>query len=121
MLLRPSGPLHWARLFQNFEKGKGALGRLGDESAHGGNAASEPTHILDPLGRLNLLNSLDLVWVCLDPVLRHKEPEKFAGRNSEDALLRVQLEVDLAQISNVSSKSCTSVALSLVLTTMSSI
>ena len=32
-------------------------------------AASEPAHILDPLGRLNLLNSLDLVWVCLDPAL----------------------------------------------------
>ena len=84
-----------ARLFQNLEKRKGALGGLGDESAHGGNAASEPTHILDLLGCLNLLNSLDLVRVCLDPTMRHKEPEKFAGWNTEDTLLRVQLEVDL--------------------------
>ena len=73
------------------------LGRLGDESAYGGNAASEPTHMLDPLGRLNLLDSLDLVWVRLDPTLQHKEPEKFAGRNAEDTLLTVQLEVDLAE------------------------
>jgi len=57
------------------------------------------THILDPLGCLNLLNSLDLVWVCLDPTLRHKEPEKLARQNAEDTLLRVQLEVDLAQVS----------------------
>ena len=31
--------------------------------------ASESTHILDSHGRLNLLDSLDLVWVCLDPTL----------------------------------------------------
>ena len=45
------------------------LGGLGDESAHGGDVASEPTHIFNPLGRLNLLNSLDLVWIRLDPTL----------------------------------------------------
>ena len=63
------GPLHWACLLQDLEKGKGTLRGLGDESAHGGNAASEPMHILDPLGRLDLLDSLDLVWACLDPTL----------------------------------------------------
>ena len=74
------------------------LSRLGDESAHGGNTASEPTHILDPPRRLNLLNGLNLVRVRLNPTLRHKEPEKLAVRDIEDTLLRVQLEVDLAQI-----------------------
>ena len=74
------------------------LSRPGDESAHGGNAPSEPTHVLDPLGCPNLLNSLDLVWVSLDPTLLHKEPKKFARRNTEDTLLKVQFEVDLAQI-----------------------
>ena len=88
-------PLHWPRLLQDLEERKGTLHGLGDEPAHGSNAASEPTHVLDPFGCLNLLDGLDLIWVCLNPALRHKEPEKFAGRNTKDTLLRVQLEVDL--------------------------
>ena len=56
------------------------------------------THILDPLRCLNLLNGPDLVWVCLNPTLRHKEPENLAGRDTEDTLLRVQFEVDLSQV-----------------------
>ena len=74
------------------------LSRLRDEPAHGGNAATEPTHILDPPRRLNLLDGLDLIRVCLSPTLRHKEAEKLAGRDNEDTLLRVQLKVDLAQV-----------------------
>ena len=89
-------PLHRARLFQNLEKGKGALGGLGNELAHGGNATSKPTHILDSLGCFNLLYSFDLVRIGLYLALRQKEPEKLAGRDAEDALLRVQLEIDLA-------------------------
>jgi len=71
---------------------------LGDEPAHGGNTTSEPAHVLDPFGCLNLLNGLDLIWVCFNPALRHKESEKLARRDAEDTLLRVQFEVDLAQV-----------------------
>ena len=69
---------------------------FGDELAHGGNAASEPTHVLDPSGCLNLLDGLNLVWVRFNPTILRRFPK-------------------------VSSRSCTSVDLSLVLTTMSSI
>ena len=75
---------------------KGMLCGLGDEQDHGSNAASEPTHVLDPFGCLNLLDGLDLIWVCFNPALGPKEPEKLTGWDTEDTLLRVQFEVDLA-------------------------
>ena len=79
------------------------------------------THILDPFGCLNLLDGLVFIWVSFNPMLGHKETEKLTARDTEDPLLRVQLRLILRRFPNVSSRSCTSVALSLVLTTMSSI
>ena len=72
------------------------LSRFGDEPTQGSNAAGEPTDVFDPFWRLNLLNCLDLVGICLDSALRHKELEKFSGGDTKHALLWVELEVDLA-------------------------
>ena len=59
-------------------------------------------HVFDPFGCLNLLDGLDLIWVCLNLALRHKEPEKLAGWDAKDTLPKVQFEIDLAQVSKSS-------------------
>ena len=91
-------PFYWTRLFQNFEKEEGALRRFGDDPTQGINAPGEPTDVFDPFRRLNLLDRIDLVGICIDSTLRHKEPEKFARGDTEHALLWVELEVDLEQV-----------------------
>ena len=84
--------------FQNFGKGEGALSRFGDEPTQGSNVVGEPTDVIDPFRHLNLLDRFDLVRICFDSALRHKEPEKFARGDTEHTLLRVELEVDFVQI-----------------------
>ena len=58
--------------------------------------AGKPSDIFHSSWCLNLLNCFDLVGICFDSTLRHKEPKKFAGWDAEHALLWVELEVDLA-------------------------
>src|SRR3954467_15450830 len=96
--LRFRSPFTWTCLFQDFEKRQGAFRRPGNKPAESRHAAGKSQHVLDTRWCFNLLDGLDLVGVGFDPTLRHEEPEKLAGGNSEHALLGVELEADLAQV-----------------------
>ena len=70
--------------------------RLRNEPTEGSYTTCKPPYVLDALRGFNLLDGFYLVGISFNPPLRHKEPEKLAGRDAEDALLRVQLEINLA-------------------------
>ena len=77
-------------------------------------------YILDYPWCLDLLDSFNLVRVGFDPPMGNKEHKQLAGGNAKHTLLPVELQVDLAQISKFLLQ-IPRVALSLVLTTISSI
>ena len=56
-------------------------------------------HVLNCRWCLDLLDSFDLVGLGFDPMMGHKEPKQLSGGNTKYTLLRVELQIDLAQIS----------------------
>ena len=50
--------------------------------------------VLDAPRSLHSVDGGDLVWVGLDPPMRHQEIEELPGGYVEDALFRVELKFD---------------------------
>ena len=64
------GPLDGPLLLEELEERQGALAQPGDEAPERGDAPVEALDVLDPLRRLQLLDSQDLVGVGLDSPVR---------------------------------------------------
>ena len=98
MLHPPCGSTKKGGLLHQLIQRESFLAQPTDESADGCQAASELLHIQQSAGYLHPLDGLDLHGVALYAAFGDQETKELVGWYSENALLRVELDLESAQI-----------------------